>query len=33
MFGGRSNFQRNLLLTYKEKHGNQSCVYEVCYQK
>jgi len=32
MFGGRSNFQRSLLLTYKEKHGNQSCVYEVCYE-
>ena len=31
MFGGRSNFQRSILMEYKEKHGNNSCVYEVCY--
>ena len=31
MFGGISNFQRSLLLEYKEKHGSNSCVYEVCY--
>ena len=31
MFGGRSNFQRSLLLSYKEKHMNKSCIYEVCY--
>ena len=33
LFGGRSNFQRTLLLTYKEKHSNETCIYEVCYQK
>ena len=33
LFGGRSNFQRSLLLTYKEKHINESCIYEVCYEK
>ena len=32
MFGGRSNFQRSLLLSYKEKHINKSCLYEVCYE-
>ena len=31
MFGGRSNFQRSILIEYKERHGNNSCVYEVCY--
>ena len=31
MFGGRSNFQRSLLLSYKEKHKNENCLYEVCY--
>jgi len=31
MFGGRSNFQRSILVEYKEKHGNNSCVYDVCY--
>ena len=31
MFGGRSNFQRSILIDYKGKHGNNSCVYEVCY--
>ena len=33
LFGGRSNFQRSLLLTYKEKHANESCIKEVCYEK
>ena len=33
MFGGGSNFQRNLLLSYKERHTNESCLYEVCYEK
>ena len=33
LFGGRSNFQRTLLLTYKEKHGNKTCIYEVCYER
>ena len=33
LFGGRSNFQRTLLLTYKEKHGNETCIFEVCYEK
>ena len=31
MFGGASNFQRNLLLSYKESRNN-SCLYEVCYE-
>ena len=31
LFGGRSNFQRSILIEYKEKHGSNSCVYEVCY--
>ena len=31
MFGGGSNFQRNLLLSYKE-NTNESCLYEVCYE-
>ena len=33
MFGGRSNFQRSIELEFKEKHGNNSCVYDVCYIK
>ena len=33
LFGGRSNFQRTLLLTYKEMHSNETCIYEVCYQR
>ena len=33
LFGGRSNFQRTLLSTYKEKHVNETCIYEVCYEK
>lgn len=33
LFGGRSNFQRTLLLNYKENHDNKTCIYEVCYQK
>ena len=33
LFGGRSNFQRTLLLNYKEKRVNQTCIYEVCYEK
>ena len=33
LFGGRSNFQRTLLLTYKEKNANKTCIYEVCYEK
>ena len=32
MFGGGSNFQRNLLLSYKEKHTHESCLHEVCYK-
>ena len=30
MFGGDSNFQRNLLTNYKQKHSNP-CIREVCY--
>ena len=30
MFGGASNFQRNMLLSYKE-NTNEGCLYEVCY--
>ena len=33
LFGGRSNFQKVLLLTYKEKHSHKSCIYEVCYER
>ena len=33
LFGGKSNFQRTLLSTYKEKHVNTMCTYEVCYEK
>ena len=33
LFGGRSNFQRSLLLTYKEKHANEACIKEVCYER
>ena len=33
LFGGGSNFQRTLLLTYKEKHAKETCIYEVCYQR
>ena len=33
LFGGKSNFQRTLLLTYKEKHINKTCIYEVCYKQ
>ena len=31
MLGGASNFQRNLLLSYKE-NTNENCLYEVCYE-
>ena len=31
MFGGRSNFQRSIAVEFKEKHGNNSCIYNVCY--
>ena len=31
MFGGRSNFQRSIEVEFKEKHGNNSCIYNVCY--
>ena len=30
MFGGDSNFQRNLLTSYEQKHSNP-CIREVCY--
>jgi len=33
LFGGRSNFQRTLLLNYIEKHTKAPCIYEVCYEK
>lgn len=33
LFGGKSNFQKTLLLTYKEKHPIDPCIYEVCYKK
>ena len=33
LFGGKSNFQRSLLSTYKEKHINASCIYKVCYKE
>ena len=33
LFGGKSNFQRTLSSTYKEKHINASCIYEVCYKQ
>ena len=33
LLGGRSNFQRTLLFTYKEKHPNKTCIYEVCYER
>ena len=31
MFGGRSNFQRNIELKFKDKYGNDSCIRDVCY--
>ena len=33
LLGGKSKFQESLLSTYKEKHVNTMCTYEVCYEK
>ena len=33
MFGGRSNFQRNVLYKFQQVHSNNSaCIYKVCYE-